>query len=508
MARADLATDAVPQLLIPPPAVARHPDTLSSPNDLANWLAELPLADSEHQAELLHRQIKLQVRDPNPSKHYAALIKAFHPASQALQSNVWHALTQDKGKRKIQEKLLSNVSKLMLELACGHMRCINLALEKGQQPAATDIYHALLPLVRLLQWDILRYNLTRPSLWRQLLQLYAMANLFECNADKVESQLALDMDGSNTHDLFFSTLALLLADPYRLPSGALGRLCSGMSKLASYLRYSNSEKAHYRVPVDLSGQLPPLRYARQQTNSPQTAYLQLDEFLSHLSQQGLPNDDGSLALWLRDSLLQLSARDRGQDGRRHQRQTRIADYRFHGSLRDVQNRLREIQLGSTPSTHETAGIVLEEEATQALLTLGIPCRQIDHSSSGARFLLGNPKNAPDIGDWLLFETESTKGAQGFVARVQRRLRLDNAQFELGVEKLQGTLIPVLVGHQQTPGLLNADRNSGLIQLILASEHTEQPKVLVLHGAQKDYQVENCELLEQGNGCIRLRVELL
>ena len=73
---APLASNSIPQLVIPPLAVAEHPDTITDPAELHAWLADLPLADAEHLAEHLHRQLKHLIRDPQATPHYRTLLHA------------------------------------------------------------------------------------------------------------------------------------------------------------------------------------------------------------------------------------------------------------------------------------------------------------------------------------------------------------------------------------------------------------------------------------------------
>ncbi len=100
-------------------------------------------------------------------------------------------------------------------------------------PAVEDIFIAQLLIRRAIHWELLEYRMFRPTAWRQVVQLYNVATLYRLDGTRVESVLRLEGDPSNTHELFFSTLALLLADPYRLPSHCLRELepgCPGMRR--------------------------------------------------------------------------------------------------------------------------------------------------------------------------------------------------------------------------------------------------------------------------------------
>jgi len=78
----------------------------------------------------------------------------------------------------------------------------------------------------------------------------------------------------------------------------------------------------------------------------------------------------------------------------------------------------------------------------------IACRQVNQSKSGAAFHLQGPLNPPlSVGEPILVEAEagSQGGAPvGFAGRIRRLVTLENQQIEIGVEKLQGRLVPLVI----------------------------------------------------------------
>ena len=495
-----LVEDNLPQLVVPPCAVASHPDTITHPGKLRRWLKELPLADPAHLAGQVHRQLQLLIRDPAPGNQFQALLSAYHPLLQSLQQQVWDDITKRAGAHKPNMTLRNHVSQLMLEIACGHMRLINIRIAAAQTPQAHDLLHAALPLARLMQWDILQYNLMRPAVWRQLLHLFAISELYQLSGVGQASELALDFDPNDTHSVFFSALALLLSDPYRLPPKPLRTLVTSLPALASHLRATPSPVGRLTLPISLSGEKPPLAFARQPGKAAQLNHLELDTFLDVLQQQGLAGDDGLLASWLADSLRTLTDDRDLSEARRHPRQERSANYHFVTGLRVVHKRLRDIQAGHHVSDDaQHAGIIVEEDSSDGIGALANTCQQLDHSISGARFRLpaGNP--VPDIGDWVLFEADAGSGANagvGFVGRVRRHLRREDGSHDIGVEKLRGNIIPVGIGISRTPALLNANREHNLLQLIADDGTFCQGSQQTLHGSQTNYKVRYEELLEQ------------
>jgi len=516
MSLAGLNAETIPHLVVPPPAVARHPETLVKPRELKAWLADMPMADGQQLAEQLHRQLKLLVRDPKIESRYAELLELYHPTLQEMQAQLWSQLSGKHHNLKNPGLYRTTVSQLLLEVACGHMRLVNQQIARGKPPAHVQIYHAMLPLCRLLQWDLLQYNLTRPSLWRQVLQLFSIGELYQINDHKVSSALSLDHDAESSHGMFFSTLVMLLSDPYRLPREELVCLEQSLGGLSEYLRINSTGEADYRVTIDLSGDLPPLRHARQNMVArPGAQYLQLDEFFAQVEQQGLPDDNGSLAKWLTSSLRDLALKPGGRDARRHVRQKHQADYHYVQNLPKVHQRLTEIQTGQTHKIHPSApdnGIVLDDEPQQPdSVELGTPCRQIDHSLTGAGFMLGANTTPPPVGCWVLFEADTPegKGSRGFIAQVRRCLNFDDKATEIGVEKLRGSVIPVTFGLDHHIGLLHVNREERLFHLIapLGSFRGPGQHPHTLRGANKEYTVR-FEALIESNTTERIRLSLV
>jgi len=509
MSAAGPNSNAIPRLDIPVAAIARHPETITKPRELKAWLAQLPSADPQHLADSLLRQLQLLVRDPETEPRYADLLDLYHPSLQTLQATVWDQLTLAHGQTKNSRRLQSSVLQLVLEIAYAHMRLINGYISAGDPPAATQVYHAILPLCRLLHWDLLQYNLIRPSIWRQTLQVFAIGQLYRVNDGRQPSQLSLEKDATTSHGVFFSTLVLLLCDPYRLPRQNITRLIASLGDLAEHLSISSSSEAGYRIALDQGARVPPLRRARQElAPRPGTRYLQLDDFLEQLKHRGLPGDNGVLAGWLSASLCGLADKAQGREARRHPRQKREADYHFVHGMQGVHKRLSALRSGEARHTGPDPGseIVL---GGQPLSTVepGTPCRQIDQSRSGASFMLSEKTALPPVGCWVLFEADTRDRGRGFVAQVRRCLNLDTRGHEIGVEKLPGRVIPVTFGLEKQVGLLCLDREEKQLQLIApGGSFRESGQRLTLQASGRQYPVV-LEALQERNAGERIRVSL-
>ena len=506
MSSEGLTNNPSPQLVVPPPSIARHPETIVRPRELRNWLDGLPVTDTLQQAEQLHRQLKLLVRDPRIGSNFAELLSLYHPALQNLQNSVWMSLIGAGHSLTVPEPLRVIVSQLMLEIACGHMRLINERITAGKPPEADHVYHVMLPLCRLLHWDLLQYNLVRPSIWRQVLQLYAIGDLYDSNGIQHTGKLGLQEDARTSHGVFFSTLVMLLCDPYRLTATQVAQLIKSLGKAAEHLRISTTGEANYRIAVDMSGRLPPLRYARLHAQPESNEqYLQLDDFFLQYDRQGIPGGEAHLAQWLIGSLRDLALKPKGREARRHPRHKHDAGYRFEHGLGKIHKRLTEVQVGAQhPSAQHagtSTGIVLDDGRSSQSAEFGTPCRQLDYSINGVGFMLSSDNLAPSVGSWVLLEADKPgAGTPGkpIVGRVRRRLKFDDEGTEIGLEKLHGSVIPVTFGLDQKQALFHDDRENHLLQVIAPAGTYSGPGEQSLKSHERDFTVIFEELLETGS----------
>lgn len=476
-------------LEIPEPAVARHPDTITNVRELRQWLANLPMIDTVQLTKQLSRQLSFLVRDPRPDSKFTALLESYHDIINTLQQQAIEIREQSAETRShAQISLLTSLPHLLQELANGHARSVALSLQADKAPEAGDIFVAQMLMRRAIHWELLEYRMFRPKVWQQIVQLYNVATLYRLEGVKVESTLRLADDPDNTHDLFFSSLALLLADPYRLPNHCIRELESRLPQYAAKLEMSARRIAEHQIPMDLSGQVSPLHYARQPDPSLPAHYISLDHLLAELHPGRLDESGCDLDNWLENS---LNALVDGKHERRHPRRARNADYHFVIGLETVHERLRSLQPGTTdldPADHDFAPALY-----------GIPCVQSDVSASGSGFLIPGNQRYPDPGEWALFELDSPGGnatVSGFAGQIKRCMRDEDDYLRIGVERLLGNVIPVNVGYTRKPALFNADPAKKLYRLIAPHGHFQPDKHEVLFGSNKDYQVRHLKLLSR------------
>ncbi len=469
---------------IPQPLIARHPDAILSARELRSWLDELPAADPKHTIHQLQRQLAFLVRAPQPPRRYEELLQCYHEPVATLQPQALDALdTPQVARTRNQHDLLAPFPGLLQELASAHMRAAQMRLSDGKPPRAADLHAALLMLGRSIQHNMIEQQVLHPGTWRQMVQLYNVAERHGLGHSPCDNPLRLTHDPATANGAFFSALILLLSDPHRHSVGCIQQLVRKLPGAVDALHLSRETKDRYRIPVDLSGASTPLAFSRRPTDDGQAHKVYLHGLNTMLQQ--LPAEEDAprprrLRHWLATELGTLIA---GRRERRHPRQIHNADYHFTQGLEAVHQRLTELQ-----SQHERRQY--SEEASLG----GVPCRQNDTSFGGASFLLPARVPIPEPGEWLLFEPDQAPDAQAhssLVAQMRWRLVDDNGCQHIGVERLIGHVFPVTLGSTRQPALLNTDKSHSHFQLVAPLGHfTGEGTVETLEGINKHYQVRH------------------
>ncbi len=487
-------------LNVPEPAVARHPDLITRPRELRQWLADLPLFDPEQLVRQLCHQLSLLITDPEPDSQYSKLLQAYHPViTELLQQAEPLRSSPIESRGHAQAGLLRGLPHLLRHLADGHARAVSLCMERGKPPQVSDLFEALLLNHRLLYDRLCDYRPVPEYSWQQSVQLYNIATLYSLQGKTVDSALRQAQDPNNVHDLFLLDLTLLLTDPYRLPIRCIGQLRQRLPLLVSHLAIQPYAAPREALPLDLSGQHLPLHFARRPDPTLPTHYLPVDALLQQLQAEAGEDDDCYIEFWLQHGLSTLQAR---QQERRHPRQPRQANYYFITGLAVVHRRLRALQPGQE---HLREG----DDCDPAVC--GTPCTQLDISASGASFALARNQRLPEPGEWALFELDASGGpgmVSGFVGQIRRCRRDADDDLHIGVERAPGAIIPVNLGPLDRPALLNADQKQGLYRLIAPSEHFEVGREDRLHGTRKDYRVRHLRLLSRDRHCDLIEIGLL
>ncbi len=467
---------------IPAPAVARHPDVMLTARELRAWIDTLPLANPARSARLLLQQLRILVRDPDPGPRFAAVLELYHQPLNQLLPFVYERLQNNPDNVQPLDQLEYQLVELLDELAYGHLRVANELLKAGKGPAVATLYQAMLLLDNALNIQRLHYHRPASDGWRLMLRAFQQAEHQHTAGEAVASPLRQEGDPPTVRGLFLRALVVSLADPH----------CHRPREILDWLRWSGEHtdtlqltvlpQGAFAIPIDVSGGVSPLAAARCGKPGPDTRFLAADDFLQ------LAQDDSEAPTGLRAGLVDVIKGRKTPEQRQDARQARNHPFRLLRGLRDIHARLSALTTGGTPR-------LPDDGAIDAL--------QINQSSGGAAFHLQGPlAPALNIGDLLLAEAEGRGGsAVGFTGRVQRLVNGENGRIEIGVQKLQGRLVPVTITgaaatrlHGDTQALLLHASDSGALSLIASRAVFRDGDAVAVEGPNTRY---NLRMLRAG-----------
>jgi len=469
---------------IPGPAVARHPGVLIAPRELRRWLDTLPLGNPPSAAQMLLQQLRLLVRDPQPDNRFIGLLQMYdvplarllEVVEERLQGKTTSALPLD--------QLEYVLVELLSELAFGYLRTVNDLLVRGKPPATETLYSAMRLLDDAMAIQRQHYCRLVPEAWRLFTQIYRHAETQQVNRHPVDAKLHRRGEPATIEALFFRALVIGLCDPhiYR-PDQILGwhRWTTAHTHL---LELGILPQGPFSIPVDLSGELAPLTGARRGKPGPEMRYLLTDGFL-----QRLQEDPGAPAA-LGQALVGLIKGRKSPEQRQSPRQPRNHPFLMMHGLRNIHTRLDALTRGGATADTPSAAIA---------------CRQINQSKSGAAFHLQGPLNPPlSVGEAILLEAVTGPqggAAVGFAGQIRRLVTLDGQQIEIGVEKLQGRLVPLVITgsaaerlHGSNHALLQQALDSGQYTLLAPRTLYRQGDTLTAESATAELSLRMKRLL--------------
>lgn len=423
--------------------VARHPNVVLAPREVKNWLQSLPLANPPKSAALLLQQLRLLVRDPQPGTRLSALLDLYEPTAQQLLQIARERMQHNPDDALPLDQLEFQVLEIVSELVYGYLRIANDQLAAGKPAGLPTLYHAMSWLDGGLGIAYLHYQRPPTGFWPLMIAIYLAAD----GAGLARQEVAPDLRTAGTpatlHGLFFRALVIGLCDPHRHRPAEILAWRDWIGNHTDLLELAILPQGNATIPVDMSGSASPLAAARMGKPGPNMRYVAADGLLEQIRQRS----DAPPELHL--TLSELIKGRRSPEQRQTARQPRNQPYTLVHGLRNIHQRL--IMLAQGPGSHETA-------------PPSAPCRQINQSKLGAAFQLQATLNPPlAVAEPVLAETEpSVPGAApaGFAARIQRLVIDDNGLQEIGVEKLQGRIMPVTLTGQA------AQRAQGDIQALL------------------------------------------
>ncbi|MCB1772179.1 MAG: hypothetical protein KDI88_01065 [Gammaproteobacteria bacterium] len=481
--------------LFPPPtiAVARHPAVMLSPRQLKNWIGELPLANPTRATNEVLQQLRLLVRDPDPGKHFGTLLDLFAPPLEALLETVEERLNTNPDNAVPLDQLEFQLIECLAELAAGYIRIANDQILQGKRPAIETLYRAMNAMQRALHIKRLHYHQRTTTCWANQLRIFLHAENLGIGTQALKPPIRRKEEPATIRELFFSSLMVCLTDPnHRRPAEILDWTRWSAAN-AGLLQLSLLPQGAGAIPLDISGEMAPLSAARQAKPGPDTRYLDTTAFMQ-AAREAAPG--------LHRALSELAKGRRKSEQRKSPRQERQQPYRIVFGMREMYQRLNAL----------TRGLDQPEQQYMAEAV------QVNQSKDGAAFVLhGQPAAPLSVGEPLLAEagTHNARGAPvGFTAIVQRFLSTDDGGFEIGVEKMRGRLIPVMIQNntgersQLDPhALLQQDTDTGRYLLLAARGWFRSDDHINVEGPSARYRLRLVRMASEMLHTTRIEVEI-
>lgn len=410
---------------IPPLAVASHPDVMLGGRELRRWIDSLPLANPIRAGNQLLHQLRLLTRDPHPGTRFSSLLEMYDAPLEQLLEIVHARMPGIPDSALPLDQFEARLVELLTELAYGHLRMANEMLASGRPPEKETLFRAMSLLDSALNIERLHYCRLSSQRWQLMLSIFLHAESQHDGDRKIEARLRRHDQPDTLQAVFYRALIISLCDPHHQLPSEVAAWNNWTTEHADLLGLTLLPQGTFAIPIDISGTLGPLASARSGKPGSDTRYLASDRFMQQLE------DEPNAPAGLRRALIALIKGRRTPEQRQAERQARNHPYQLVYGLRGIHQRLEALTQGEDPARSEVTPV---------------SCRQVNQSRFGAAFQLQGPLNPPlSIGEPILAEAEtgtSNTAPVGFTARIRRIVSGENQQLEIGVEKIQGRLIPV------------------------------------------------------------------
>jgi hypothetical protein len=482
-------------LTTPELAVARHPALILAPRALRSWIETLPLANPPRAAEDLRHQLELLISDPDPGNRLGSLLDLYEPAINALLEIVLERLEVNLDLAMPLDQLEYKVVELLQALAGGYLRIADSRLKAGKSPDAATLFRAMRAHCHATTIRRLHYHPPTPGDWQTLLGIFGHAEGLGVSHQRIGPPARHVPEAETIHRLFYAALVVSLCDPNRRLPGDIRRWQRWLADQVDTLQLSLLPTGAASVPIDVSGRVPPLAGARKARPGPDIRYLDCSPLLA-ASATSMPD--------LEQALRELID-GRTQPEQRHEpRQARNHPYLLMFGLREIHERLLRLTQGSDDHNQ---------------LPPGSQSVQIDQSRDGACFRFVAP---PDlklaVGDPILAEAiagDAQAANVGFTAVLRRFANHADGQAEIGVEKLRGRLIPVVIQasagdsrHLSPLALLQQPADTGRLQLLAARGWYRENDMLTIASGATTYRLRMRERTSETRSTVRIQIELL
>jgi hypothetical protein len=257
--------------------------TLLHPADLQQWMETLPFADVNKSAQIIEaalRQTNTQAIKP------AVRFDLLQRYSRSCQNLIDTYLTSRGGglhSVDTKQQHVESIRRLAHELAAGYRLAIRDALAsksifQAARPPAEAVLLAMKAHGNLILLDFHRYTPIPKSSWKDLHSIYALAERLG-DAQKPIADPADSSAPISPSACYRQILAIALADPYRLPFGAVWEIHDQLRDWIGdthIYKYNPVPVAAGYFVIDLNGGEIPLCYAKFQSPSPPDNYRILD----------------------------------------------------------------------------------------------------------------------------------------------------------------------------------------------------------------------------------------
>ncbi len=472
------------RLTVPAQDAIESPNVETEPARLMAWIDHLPYANPLSTATALYESLYRLNRFPGTVHHRHELVDCYQPPFDIVYQAAQQA-TQQKGSPQRSKKtdILPLTIKIAIELAYSYKRIINEHLQLGDiqkrlQPFGNALYSAMKAIELQL---MLEYSSLMPDskkAWRELFQLYTLAELYRLEQAPMADGLSIDR-------LFKRILLIAIVDPYRLPRGEVWRCYR-------YLTHWSIKSELHRastVPdsitglflVDLRAMQPP------KPPEPNTALDPEHHRLLHVN---------SLNLMIHQQRKQLladkKAKAEGTEGLSKEQAAQMFRHMLLAwHVRPTRRNTRHEKYGTCPVTYGLSAVnhflkrgrlTQEEEggmdaqADEHTLTLGEQapfCRDGRHfridswrifnkSRSGMGVIVPPPfPKEVQVGQLVMVELSDREHRTLKTGVIRRMIQRDAQTLEVGIQFLPGKIVPISIRPHFYDQELTADFQHGI-----------------------------------------------
>ncbi len=508
------------RLTVPTQDAIESPNVETDPSRLVEWINHLPYANPLSAAAALYESIYQLNRFPGTLSHRHALVNCYQQPFdliyQAAQQATRQKETQNRAKK---TDIIPIAIKITVELAYSYKLIINRHLQrnnidKHQQPFGHAIYSAMKAIMLELMLEYSSLIPDSKKAWRELFQLYTLAERYNLEQTPIEEGLSIDL-------LFKRILLIAIIDPYRLPKGEVWFCYHYLTHWAIKSELHRSTSVPDNITglflVDLQAMHPPKPPEPNATLRPEhhrLLHVNALNLMIHQQRKQLLAGEGSGIKGAEE----LSKEQAGQ-------MFRHMLLAWH--VRPTRRNKRHEKYGACPVTYGLSAInhflkrgqltqeeesCIKDPAEEDMLTLGEPaafCRGNQHfqisswrifnkSRSGIGIIVPPPfPKEVQIGQLIMIELDANQDEKELKTGVIRRMiQRDANTLEIGIQFLPGKIAPISVRPHFYDQEFTADFQHG----ILVDRGSKAPQALIapqgIYKPQRELVLDNNDLIQR------------